>query len=71
MNNRSNTNINELESYVQSFNSKPQENKLKQKVCVHWLKKVCRKGEQCEYLHLYVEEKIPICKFFKENGHCY
>lgn len=40
-------------------------------MCVHWLKKVCRKGEQCEYLHLYVEEKIPICKFFKENGHCY
>lgn len=37
---------------------------------MHWLKKVCRKGDTCEYLHMYVEEKIPICRFFKERGHC-
>ena len=65
------TNLNELESMVNSITSKPNSAKLKQKVCVHWLKKVCRKGDACEYLHMYIEEKIPICKFFKETGHCH
>jgi len=67
---RTNSTLNDLETYVSSFNSKPNDSKLKQKVCVHWLKKVCRKGDTCEYLHMYVEEKIPICRFFKERGHC-
>lgn len=70
-NNRGATNLNEIESLLDSFISQPNVNKLKQKVCVHWLKKVCRKGDNCEYLHFYVEEKIPVCKFYKENGQCH
>lgn len=62
--------LNELEQVINSINTVPNQLKLKQKVCVHWLKGVCRKGNQCEYLHLYVPEKIPICRFFKERGHC-
>ena len=62
--------LNELEQVIISFETTPNVQKLKQKVCVHWLKNVCRKGNQCEYLHRYVEDKIPICRFFKERGHC-
>jgi len=62
--------LNELEQVIISFDTTPNVQKLKQKVCVHWLKNVCRKGNSCEYLHRYVEDKIPICRFFKERGHC-
>ena len=67
---RTNTNLNDVEQYLDSFHAKTNDAKRKQKVCVHWLKKVCRKGDGCEYLHCYIEEKIPICRFFKERGHC-
>ena len=59
------TNINVIESIVESFNYQVNDEKRKQKVCVHWLKQACRKGESCEYLHRWIEDRIPICKFFQ------
>ena len=38
---------------------------------MHWLKQACRKGDSCEYLHRWIEDRIPICKFFQQNGHCH
>ena len=59
------TNINVIESIVESFNYQVNDEKRKQKVCVHWLKQACRKGDSCEYLHRWIEDRIPICKFFQ------
>ena len=39
------TNINVIESIVESFNYQVNDEKRKQKVCVHWLKQACRKGD--------------------------
>jgi len=54
-----------------SLNYTVDEDKRKQKVCVHWLKKSCKKGDDCEYLHVLIQDKVPICKFFQKNGHCH
>lgn len=64
-------NINRIEEIVKSMAYNPNAEKIKQKVCVHWLKQACRKGDACEYLHRYEEDRIPICKFFQQNGHCH
>ena len=66
-----NPNFNDIESFQNSINTQVNWDKVKQKVCVYWLKKVCRKGDTCEYLHRYIEDRIPICKFFQQNGHCH
>ena len=62
--------LNAINQMLDSYNAESNEAKLKQKVCVHWLKNNCRKNDKCEFLHVYIEDKIPICKFFKERGHC-
>lgn len=46
------------------------ESKTKKTVCVHWLNGQCKKGESCEYLHVYQEDKIPACKYFTQEGLC-
>lgn len=30
-------------------------------MCHHWLRGLCQKGEDCEYLHKYIQEKVPDC----------
>lgn len=30
----------------------------------------CMNGDKCDYLHAHIEDRIPICIFFKKNGHC-
>lgn len=37
---------------------------------MHWLNGQCKKGDACEYLHVYQEEKIPACKYFAQEGLC-
>ena len=63
-------NINKTKAYVNSILTKPNEERRKQQVCTYWLKSACRLGKQCPFLHSYDPDKIPICKYYKENGHC-
>ena len=39
-------------------------------VCKHWLKALCKKGDNCEYLHEYDMRKMSECGFFNETGQC-
>lgn len=40
--------------------------KDKQVVCKHWLRGLCKKGDQCEFLHEYDLTKMPECFFFSK-----
>lgn len=33
-------------------------------VCKHWLRGLCKKGDQCEFLHEYDMTKMPECYFY-------
>ncbi|KTW27861.1 cleavage polyadenylation factor RNA-binding subunit YTH1 [Pneumocystis jirovecii RU7] len=39
-------------------------------VCKHWLRGLCKKGDQCEFLHEYNLKKMPECRFFAKHGFC-
>ena len=39
-------------------------------VCKHWLRHLCKKGDDCEYLHEYDMTKMPICYFYQKFGEC-
>ncbi|GCB62357.1 hypothetical protein scyTo_0004238 [Scyliorhinus torazame] len=39
-------------------------------VCKHWLRGLCKKGDQCEFLHEYDEAKMPRCYFYSKFGEC-
>lgn len=43
-------------------------------VCKHWLRGLCKKGDQCEFLHEYDMTKMPECYFYSKFGllilHC-
>jgi hypothetical protein len=39
-------------------------------LCTFWLQGTCRNGDACTFLHDDIEEKRPICKYFKEQGFC-
>ncbi|KAH3683632.1 hypothetical protein WICPIJ_005414 [Wickerhamomyces pijperi] len=39
-------------------------------VCKHWLRGLCKKGDNCEFLHEYNLRKMPECLFFSKNGFC-
>lgn len=39
-------------------------------VCKHWLRQLCKKGDDCEFLHEYDMSKMPICYFFQKFGEC-
>ena len=39
-------------------------------VCKHWLRHLCKKGDDCEFLHEYDMSKMPICYFFQKFGEC-
>jgi cleavage and polyadenylation specificity factor subunit 4 len=40
-------------------------------VCKHWLRGLCKKGENCEFLHEYDLSKMPVCHFFSTFGECH
>ena len=35
-------------------------------VCKHWLRGLCKKGDQCEFLHEYDMSKMPECYFYQK-----
>jgi len=39
-------------------------------VCKHWLRGLCKKGDDCEFLHQYDMEKMPECYFYNKYGQC-
>jgi hypothetical protein len=70
MQNNQQHSINDVNAKWSSLNSTTQENKRKQSVCVHWMKDACKKGGKCEFLHVFDEDKLPVCKFFQQTQHC-
>ena len=49
-------------------NACPYRHNNSDKVCKHWLRDLCKKGDQCEFLHEYNLKKMPECHFFALNG---
>ncbi|KAL4240677.1 Cleavage and polyadenylation specificity factor subunit 4 [Mactra antiquata] len=39
-------------------------------VCKHWLRGLCKKGDDCEFLHEFDMTKMPECFFFSKYGQC-
>ncbi|GAA5831944.1 hypothetical protein JCM3766R1_000166 [Sporobolomyces carnicolor] len=39
-------------------------------VCKHWLRGLCKKGNQCDFMHEYHLRKMPECWFFAKYGFC-
>ncbi|XP_071476690.1 cleavage and polyadenylation specificity factor subunit 4-like [Diadema antillarum] len=39
-------------------------------VCKHWLRGLCKKGDECEFLHQFDMQKMPECFFFAKFGMC-
>lgn len=39
-------------------------------VCVYWLTNMCVAGDRCRYLHLYIEDKLPVCKYITRGAKC-
>ena len=37
-------------------------------VCKHWLRGLCKKGDNCEFLHVYALDKMPESEFDKAFG---
>ena len=44
---------------------------LKTIVCKHWLRGLCKKGDQCEFLHEYDMSKMPECYFYTRFSEFY
>jgi cleavage and polyadenylation specificity factor subunit 4 len=40
-------------------------------VCKHWLRGLCKKGDQCEFLHEYDMTKMPECYFYSRFNACH
>ena len=53
-----------------ALNIKQDVTRIKQKVCIYWLQDLCKKGDDCPFLHMLNKDKLPICKYFFENGEC-
>lgn len=39
-------------------------------VCKHWLRGLCKKAAECDFLHEYNLRKMPECWFFTKHGFC-
>ena len=39
-------------------------------VCKHWLRALCKKGDDCEFLHQYSMDKMPTCYFYSNFQKC-
>ncbi|OAG29942.1 cleavage and polyadenylation specificity factor subunit 4 [Nematocida displodere] len=39
-------------------------------VCKHWLRGLCKKGDACEFLHIFALDKMPECWFFSKYREC-
>ncbi|WBW72660.1 mRNA cleavage and polyadenylation specificity factor complex zinc finger subunit Yth1 [Schizosaccharomyces osmophilus] len=55
---------------LHSLHGRESGSKMGSVVCKHWLRGLCKKGEQCDFLHEYNLKKMPPCHFFAERGWC-
>mmetsp|Transcript_3752 Transcript_3752/g.12518 ORF Transcript_3752/g.12518 Transcript_3752/m.12518 type:complete len:767 (-) Transcript_3752:38-2338(-) len=39
-------------------------------VCKHWLRGLCKRGDDCDFLHVYDPARMPQCLFFQHYGEC-
>ena len=39
-------------------------------VCKHWLRGLCKKGDECTFLHQLDRDRMPECWFFSNFGEC-
>ena len=62
--------FNQLISLDASTKIKTDESKIKKIVCVHWINRQCKKGEDCEFLHRWDTERLPVCRYWFKEGHC-
>ena len=69
-NKRAEITINEVEQIVAALVKTKDKSKEKTKVCIHWFRGACQKGDQCGYLHRFDPEKMPVCTFFIKFGQC-
>lgn len=45
----------QINAIIESQNHKVDESKRKTVMCSHWLNGYCKYGENCDYLHVFVE----------------
>lgn len=50
--------------------SHPREREKKTTVCKHYLRNLCKIGDNCEYTHDFNLRTMPICVFFVKTGKC-
>ena len=50
-------------SAPQGMSRQKLEEKFRTVVCRHWLRGLCMKGEQCEFLHQYDMARMPVCRW--------
>lgn len=66
-----NKGIKEIQDIKNSINIRTDDSKTKQKVCIYWMQGNCRNSDQeCPFLHANIEDRVSICKFYKEYGYC-
>ena len=70
MHGEKNFGVNEFAAIKESFHQRVDDSKRKKTVCVHFLKKQCKKGDNCEFLHVLLEDKIPLCKYYQQDREC-
>lgn len=39
-------------------------------VCVYWLTDMCVAGDRCRFLHMYIDDKLPRCKYVARGVKC-
>eukprot|EP01063_Lacrimia_lanifica_P037128 TRINITY_DN7533_c4_g1_i1.p1 TRINITY_DN7533_c4_g1~~TRINITY_DN7533_c4_g1_i1.p1 ORF type:complete len:411 (+),score=111.50 TRINITY_DN7533_c4_g1_i1:87-1319(+) len=44
---------------------------LQDEVCKYWLRGLCKKRGDCEFLHVYDVERIPECFYYQKFGECH
>lgn len=57
------------QSYIDRLAPDEQE-KFQKKVCLHWLRTLCNKGDHCKFLHEYDTDKMPKCHFWSKFHSC-
>ena len=50
--------------------SHPREREKKTTVCKHYLRNLCKIGDNCEYTHDFNLRTMPICVWFVKTGKC-
>ena len=50
--------------------SPEEQNRFQHKVCLHWLRTLCNKGDHCRFLHEWDDDRMPVCFFWEQFHEC-